>query len=88
MFGIFDPIFREVDRLVKEQVTTARLNRMEKGKKDSLAIKVSLGYYDAGPFADALQAIFLVGGFGSNKCLYDQITKAHPNVQVIQPNDA
>lgn len=34
------------------------------------------------------QAIFLVGGFGANRYIFDQITRSHPNIQVIQPNDA
>lgn len=40
LFDIFDPIFREVNRLVKEQVDSARIKRFEKGRQDGLAIKV------------------------------------------------
>ena len=35
-----------------------------------------------------LQAIFLVGGFGSSAYLREAIATAHPDIQVIQPDDA
>ncbi|KAI1084122.1 actin-like ATPase domain-containing protein [Whalleya microplaca] len=35
-----------------------------------------------------LKGIFLVGGFGASQYLKACVTKAHPDVQVIQPDDA
>lgn len=35
-----------------------------------------------------LQAIFLVGGFGSNTYLKAQLEENHPGIQVIQPQNS
>jgi hypothetical protein len=35
-----------------------------------------------------IQAIFLVGGFGSSQYLKMRLEKANPEIQVIQPTDA
>ena len=70
--GIFDPVFKDIDRLVDEQVSKVRIKRMQ----------------DQHPKGALIKAIFLVGGFGSSIYLRDAIAKAHPDTQVIQPNDA
>lgn len=88
LFEIFDPIVREVCRLVKEQVNDAQLNRVKKDKHKGLDIKASYVHLVSGYILTGTQAIFLVGGFGSNKYILEQVTKAHPRIQVIQPNDA
>ncbi|KAH6662561.1 hypothetical protein B0J14DRAFT_707549 [Halenospora varia] len=72
MFRIFDPIIREIDKLVSEQVTKVRMERLQLGNSSRAAIK----------------AIFLVGGFGSSAYLKDVIEKSNPGVLVIQPKEA
>jgi hypothetical protein len=42
MFRIFDPIIREIDRLVAEQVTKVRMERLELGNSNRAAVKVGL----------------------------------------------
>ena len=42
MFRIFDPIIREIDKLVAEQVTKVRMERLQLGNSSKAAIKVSL----------------------------------------------
>jgi len=72
MFRIFDPIIREIDRLVAEQVTKVRMERLELGNSNRAAVK----------------AIFLVGGFGSSAYLKEVVEKSNPGILVIQPKDA
>ncbi|KAL9040436.1 MAG: hypothetical protein Q9214_004488 [Letrouitia sp. 1 TL-2023] len=68
---IFSPVFREIDKLVAEQVNMVYIKRViEKPPKDSI------------------KAVFLVGGFGSSGYLREAIAHAHPDIQVIQPDDA
>lgn len=38
--------------------------------------------------ADRVEAIFLVGGFGSSIYLRECLQKQHPDIQIIQPPDA
>lgn len=42
MFRIFDPIIREIDKLVSEQVTKVRMERLQLGNTTRASIKVSL----------------------------------------------
>ena len=44
---------------------------------------ISEQHYDC-----CVQAVFLVGGFGSSGYLREAISAAHPEIQVIQPDDA
>ena len=69
---IFEPVFREIDKLVKEQINAVRFRRLK----------------DRHPAGESIKAVFLVGGFGSSAYLHESIQAAHPDVQVIQPNDA
>jgi hypothetical protein len=72
LFAIFEPVFKEIDRLVSEQINKVRIKRLE----------------DSHPKGAKIKAIFLVGGFGSSLFLRDAIAKAHPDIQVIQPDNA
>jgi hypothetical protein len=72
LHAIFEPVFKEIDRLVAEQISKVRIKRLQ----------------DKHPMGGNIKAIFLVGGFGSSLFLRDAIEKAHPDIQVIQPNDA
>jgi hypothetical protein len=42
MFRIFDPIIREIEKLVAEQVTKVRMERLQLGNSTKAAVKVSL----------------------------------------------
>jgi hypothetical protein len=70
--AIFEPVFKEIDRLIAEKINKIRIKRLEdrhlKGSK--------------------IKAIFLVGGFGSSLFLKEAIQKAHPDIQVIQSENA
>ncbi|KEZ46799.1 hypothetical protein SAPIO_CDS0097 [Scedosporium apiospermum] len=72
LFRIFDPIIREIDKLVTEQVTSVRMERLQLGNTAGASVK----------------AIFLVGGFGSSAYLKDVIEKSNPGVLVVQPKEA
>lgn len=69
---IFEPVFRDIDKLVAEQVAKVRIKRLQ----------------DQHPKGAAVKMIFLVGGFGSSQYLKKAIAEAHPDIQVIQPDDA
>lgn len=69
---IFEPVSKEIDRLVAEQINKVRLKRLQ----------------DNHPKGADIKAIFLVGGFGSSLFLKNSIQQEHPDIQVIQPNDA
>lgn len=69
---IFRPLFLEIDKLVSEQVNKVQLKRMKAHHPKGTAIK----------------AIFLVGGFGSSIYLRKAIEASHPDIQVIQPDEA
>ena len=82
-------MFREIDKLVAEQVNMVYLKRVrERHPKD----KIKVGRYPPRSFfgqdQTILQAIFLVGGFGASAYLREAIATAHPDIQVIQPDDA
>ncbi|KAI9661677.1 MAG: hypothetical protein M1821_008915 [Bathelium mastoideum] len=70
--GIFDPVFKDIDRLVGGQIIKVQIKRMQERHPKGAHVK----------------AVFLVGGFGSNLYLRDALATAHPGTQVIQPNDA
>ncbi|KEZ45057.1 hypothetical protein SAPIO_CDS2479 [Scedosporium apiospermum] len=72
MFRIFDPIAREIEKLVSEQVSSVRMERLQLKSKTKSAVK----------------AIFLVGGFGSSAYLKQVIEKSNPGILVIQPREA
>ena len=72
MHEICQPVFEEIDKLVKHQVNEVRLKRMDEGHPKGAAIK----------------AIFLVGGFGESAFLKDSLVATHKNIQIIQPNGA
>ncbi|KAH8730677.1 hypothetical protein GQ44DRAFT_746602 [Phaeosphaeriaceae sp. PMI808] len=72
LYGIFEPVFKEIDRLVGEQINKVQIKRLQ----------------DKHPKGADTKAIFLVGGFGSSLFLRDAIAKVHPDIQVIQPNNA
>ncbi|EXJ81389.1 hypothetical protein A1O3_07680 [Capronia epimyces CBS 606.96] len=72
LHNLFDPLFKDIDKLVKEQVNDVRIKRMK----------------DNHPKGYQIKAIFLVGGFGSSNYLCESIKSAYPDTQVIQPNDA
>lgn len=69
---IFEPVFSNIDKLVGEQVNKVYIKRMKEKHSKGFDIK----------------AIFLVGGFGSSAFLRESIANAHPDIQVIQPDDA
>ncbi|KAI9705053.1 MAG: hypothetical protein M1836_006836 [Candelina mexicana] len=69
---IFDPLLKDISKLVGEQVNQVLLKRIR----------------DAHPKAAAIRAIFLVGGFGESAYLRDSIASTHSDIQVIQPEDA
>ncbi|KAF2654972.1 actin-like ATPase domain-containing protein [Lophiostoma macrostomum CBS 122681] len=72
MHEICQPVFEEIDKLVKHQVNEVRLKRMDEGHPKGAAIK----------------AIFLVGGFGESAFLKASLDATHKNIQIIQPNGA
>jgi hypothetical protein len=72
LFRIFDPIIREIDKLIAEQVTKVRMERLQLANSNRATVK----------------AIFLVGGFGSSAYLKEVIEKSNPGILVIQPKDA
>ncbi|KAF2103534.1 hypothetical protein NA57DRAFT_53054 [Rhizodiscina lignyota] len=72
MHGIFEPVFKDIDKLIARQVAQVRIKRLQEGHPKGAEIK----------------AIFLVGGFGANAYLRDAVVAAHKDIQVIQPNDA
>ncbi|KAI9888402.1 MAG: hypothetical protein M1814_000494 [Vezdaea aestivalis] len=69
---IFDPLLDNVNQLVDEQINMIRLKRMS----------------EQHPKANAIKAVFLVGGFGSSLYLRDYLQEQRPDIQVIQPHDA
>ncbi|KAI9748615.1 MAG: hypothetical protein M1835_001753 [Candelina submexicana] len=69
---IFDPLLKDISKLVGEQVNQVLLKRIR----------------DAHPKAAAIRAIFLVGGFGESAYLRDSIASTHSDIQVIQPENA
>ncbi|KAH0562067.1 hypothetical protein GP486_003228 [Trichoglossum hirsutum] len=72
LFNIFDPIFHDINKYLTEQVNKVQIKRL-------------IAHH---PNGGAVRAIFLVGGFGSSVYLRDAIAASHPDIQVIQPNDA
>ncbi|KAL2003822.1 hypothetical protein VTN02DRAFT_2039 [Thermoascus thermophilus] len=72
LFNIFNPLFQDIHRLITEQVHQVRTRRLR----------------DRHPNGKAIKAILLVGGFGSSIYLREAISASHPDIQVIQPNDA
>jgi hypothetical protein len=42
MFRIFDPIIREIDKLVSEQVVKVKMERLQLGNPSRASVKVSL----------------------------------------------
>ena len=40
LYEVCDPLFREIDKLIKEQVSSVRLKRLEKGVSNGYAVKV------------------------------------------------
>ncbi|EXJ69341.1 uncharacterized protein A1O5_07377 [Cladophialophora psammophila CBS 110553] len=72
MFRPFEPIAREVDRLVGEQVSAVKIERLQASP----------------PNPNGVKAIFLVGGFGSSDYLAKAIQNSNPGVTVIQPKEA
>ena len=70
--GMFDPVITDIDRLVCEQICQVYIKRMK----------------DQHPQGTDVRAVFLVGDFGSSLYLRDAIAAAHPDLQVIQSNDA
>ncbi|KIW93344.1 uncharacterized protein Z519_05949 [Cladophialophora bantiana CBS 173.52] len=72
MFRLFDPIVREVDRLVGEQISAVKIERLQASP----------------PNPNGVKAIFLVGGFGSSDYLAKAIQNSNPGVTVIQPKEA
>lgn len=93
LHNIFEPVFRHIDELVAKQVMQVRLKRMKDKNPNGYDIKVCVfATTRAVPeyilTFTVLQAIFLVGGFGSSEYLRESISHAHLDVQVIQPNDA
>lgn len=45
MFRIFDPIIREIDKLVSDQVTRVRLERLQLGDTTKASVKVGESRY-------------------------------------------
>ena len=80
-------MIEEIQKLVDEQVSLVKLKRMTEENPKAKDIKV-FESLDSGRSADNSKAIFLVGGFGSSLYLKDCLQQAHPDIQVIQPNDA
>jgi hypothetical protein len=72
LFAIFESVFKEIDRLIAEQINKVRIKRLE----------------DRHPKGSKIKVIFLVGGFGSSLFLKEAIQKAHPDIQLIQPENA
>ncbi|KIY01242.1 uncharacterized protein Z520_02794 [Fonsecaea multimorphosa CBS 102226] len=72
IFRLFDPIVREVDRLITEQVQNVKLQRLQATPSNP----------------DGLKAIFLICGFGASGYLKEIIKKSNPNIMVIQPREA
>ncbi|SPO06373.1 uncharacterized protein DNG_09062 [Cephalotrichum gorgonifer] len=72
MVRIFDPVVKEIESLVAEQITALRLERLEMDEKPEKGVA----------------AIFLVGGFGSSVYLKSILEKSNPGVRVIQPREA
>ncbi|KAL2066732.1 hypothetical protein VTL71DRAFT_2804 [Oculimacula yallundae] len=69
---IFDPLIRDIEKLVAEQVQLVTIKRLNDGH----------------PKATQIKAIFLVGGFGSSGFLRNRLQAEHPDIQVVQPPDA
>lgn len=72
LYQLFDPIFRDIDKLITEQVNSVMLKRLK----------------ERNPGGEDVKAIFLVGGFGSSEYLRKATEEAHPEIRVIRPNDA
>ncbi|KAI9654197.1 MAG: hypothetical protein M1821_006725 [Bathelium mastoideum] len=69
---IFQPVFEEINKLVKQQVNEVRLKRLS----------------ESHPKGTDIKAIFLVGGLGGSQYLKQNLSKAHAGTQVIQPHGA
>ncbi len=88
LHNIFQPVFKDIDRLVGEQVKEVYIKRMKERHPKGFEIKVATFFRLARKILTSSKAIFLVGGFGSSAYLCESIRAAHMDVQVIQPNDA
>lgn len=87
----FDPIVQDIEKYVRHQVDAARHKLREKWKSDDDNLEVRVGpcLHPTRYFAKFIQAIFLVGGFGTNKYLFNKLTALYsPDVPVIQSDDA
>jgi hypothetical protein len=88
---IFQPLITAIEGLVKDQVSSVKIKRMEEQRPNASEIKVCLlsrlieGDTRSTHFS---QAIFLVGGFGSSSYLKEALQQANPGIKVIQPHDA
>ncbi|KAL8693889.1 MAG: hypothetical protein Q9218_001354 [Villophora microphyllina] len=69
---IFQPLITDIERMVEDQANLVLVKRLSEGH----------------PKGNEIKAIFLVGGFGSSEYLKQCLQTTHPNIQVIQPNDA
>ena len=72
MFRIFDPVIRDISRLVSDQIRQVRMERLERRNFNKASVR----------------AVFLVGGFGSSAYLKDTIEKTNPDILVMQPKEA
>jgi hypothetical protein len=74
---------------VDEQVNGVIKKRLQEGHSKADDIKVSAVKFQPPELkTHSVQAIFLVGGFGSSKYLKARLEAEHPGIQIIQPHDA
>ena len=91
---IFEPIVTPINKLIERQNTRVQVKRREKDHEDAEAVKASQRVDEWRPRPEyttnstCMQAIFMVGGFGSNRYLKEYIQKMHPKIQVIEPHNA
>ncbi|OAL28843.1 hypothetical protein AYO20_09323 [Fonsecaea nubica] len=72
MLRLFDPVIREVNRLIAEQVNAVKIERLQASPPNPHGVK----------------AIFLIGGFGASAYLKEAVRDSNPGITVIQPKDA
>lgn len=70
---MFEPVVSKIEKLVQTQV-------------NKITIKQAARY--AFREKHGIDAIFLVGGFGSNEYLKDRLKQRFVHIPVIQPSDA
>lgn len=88
---IFQPLVTDIQRLVHDQVNLIKVKRLSEGHPKATDIKVRKDFQGCRSESDSrqcLQAIFLVGGFGSSEYLKQCLEAMHQDIQIIQPHDA